>query len=327
MIVALFRRAIWYYMLLLLPYAVLVRLQGFLFAAPIRYSIKGPLYEIVDAFLYKHPLFSAIFATLLVFIQAVWLNKFFIVHRFTDRSTLLPGLFFIPLSSLTLEQLQAGPAAIGLIFVLYSLHYFFFIGEKFYTARYLFNSGFALAIAALFYPPYFHLLWWVPLGLLLLRNLRMKLFFQWLGGFVVVYYLIGVVAVVLQNPDLWKSSLPNAPGLEVFYSPIRPTDSYVLLLYIAVMGIFLLLFRRRKLRMVYKQRKKWTAFWWLMAFALLCFLSLSYFETQFFLLLAVFTASGLGLATVQMKNWTVVEIMHLALIVAVVYLQHIQLNA
>ncbi len=327
MIVALFRRPIWYYMLLLLPYAFLLRLHGILFPAPIHYTIKGPLYEIVDSFLQSHPLLSSLIATLFVFLQAVWLNKFFIVHRFTDRSTLLPGLFFIPLSSLTLDQLQTGPALMGLCFVLLSLHHFFFISEKYYTARYLFKSGFMLAIAALFYPPYFHLLWWIPLGLLLLRDFRIQSLMQWLGGFAVVYYLIGVLSIAFQNPFLWKSSLPDAPSLEVFYSPIRPQDSYVLLLYIAVLGVFLLAFRRRKLRLVYKQRKKWMAFWWLMAFALLCFLSLSHFETQFLLLLALFIASGLGLSAGQVKNWTIVEIMHFALMVAVVYLQHIQLNA
>jgi len=268
-IIAFFRRPLWYHVLLLLPYAFLVRLQGFFLPAPIDYAIKGPLYAMVDAFLNNHPLFSTTLATMLVFLQAAFLNKFFIVHRFTNRSTLLPGLFFIPLSSLTLEQLQAAPAMIGLTFVLLSLYNFFFISEKFHTAGFLFNSGLYMAIAALFYPPFFHLVWWVPLGLLLLRDFRLKSFLQWLGGFTVVYYLLGVIAFTLQKHQLWHMAVPPSLSLEVFYSPIPLRDSYVLLLYIAVIGIFLPAFRRRKLRLIYKQRKKWTAFWWLMAFALL----------------------------------------------------------
>lgn len=92
--IELFRKNLAINSLLLLPYAILLRIHSLLYPVSTVDIGSNGIQESILTF-FSGPLSQNIAATLLVFLQAVFINRLAIVNRLSSEITLLPGLVYI----------------------------------------------------------------------------------------------------------------------------------------------------------------------------------------------------------------------------------------
>ena len=104
-------------------------------------------------FFWEYPRISTLIAFLLSMISALLLNICLNVEDMANRSSALPSLIFVVFASTMPQMQQLNSVHFSLVFVLLSLYFLFksYHLEEPYT--FLFNSGFFISIAALFFYP------------------------------------------------------------------------------------------------------------------------------------------------------------------------------
>jgi len=100
MIVSIFKKNLFFNSLMLLPFAIILRLYSLVFASSIKSAEEGGiLYTSFMHLLPDNPIIKSAISIVLVFIEAVLINRLVIKNRFSRDITLLPGMFFIILVS------------------------------------------------------------------------------------------------------------------------------------------------------------------------------------------------------------------------------------
>ncbi len=189
MIVSIFKKNLFFNSLLLLPFAVILRLYSLVHPTSLGTTMNGGvLYDLVLRLLPESPIFHTLVGIFIVFFEAVLINRLVIKNRFSRDITLLPGMFFIILVSISPSMHSLSPHMIGLFFVILSFANLFTTYKKYQSERFLFNAGFYLGIAALFYTNYIFL--FIPLffSLLSIKAFKTREFFQLLSGILLVVY-------------------------------------------------------------------------------------------------------------------------------------------
>jgi hypothetical protein len=115
--------------------------------------VYTPLYAPVDFFLRSHPLISVICGFILSLTEAFLLNYIIYEHHLLTKKSWLPALIFAILSACTPGLLWLHPQAIAGLFLLGTLHLLLgtYRSDKAFGA--VFNAGFLLGLASLFYVP------------------------------------------------------------------------------------------------------------------------------------------------------------------------------
>jgi hypothetical protein len=168
-VLALFRTNQLLASILLAFYVVLVRISIWFVpdgAEPLAY---GPLSGWVYGMVGTHGLTPDILAMVLLLLQATYINYLVIEHRLADETSLFPGLFYILISSALPEFLYLSPSLLANTFLIIALGEIFSIYKKADCADHIFNIGFWIGTAALFYPSY---LIFVILGFVGLNSFR-----------------------------------------------------------------------------------------------------------------------------------------------------------
>lgn len=133
-----------------------------------------------------------ILATLLVFVQAVILNAFFSDNRLTREFTLFPGLFYLLVASALPDFLHLSPLLMANTFYLLAFREAFSIYRRPQAAGAIFNAGFWVGLASLFYFSFVIFLVWGFVALNIMRAFRIRERFMILIGLLVPYILLGV---------------------------------------------------------------------------------------------------------------------------------------
>jgi len=189
MIVSIFKKNLFFNSLLLLPFAMILRLYSLFNSSSLKpVESGGILYRLFLSILPDSPILYSLLSIFVVFIEAVLINRLVIKNRFSRDITLLPGMFFIILVSLSPKMLVLSPMMLGLLFVILSFLNLFKTYKKYQSERYLFNAGFYLGIAILFCFNYILLVIPLILGLLSIRVFKIKEAFQLISGFLLVAY-------------------------------------------------------------------------------------------------------------------------------------------
>jgi len=133
-----------------------------------------------------------IIAALLIATQAILLNNLVVKHKLSRALSTIPAALFVLYACFALESEIFHPALVANLFALLSLGSLFKIYKKHAPVATIFNSGFYMTMAAVFYPPYVVYLVLLILGLFSLRNLSVKESLQLLLGSLAPFYLGGV---------------------------------------------------------------------------------------------------------------------------------------
>ncbi|MDX1942173.1 MAG: hypothetical protein SFU99_16535 [Saprospiraceae bacterium] len=223
---------------LLLFYAAILHIGVFVNPPSWQPSGYGFFSKLIYDAIGSNGLVPDILAIILLFIQAVAINIITANHRIAESVSLFPGLFYILIASALPEFLHLSPLHLANTFYIIALSELLKIYKKPSCANNIFNVGFWLAIATLFYPSYAIFL---PLGLLGVNVLRAFNIKEWLmvaAGFLVPYILSGTVL-------LWINDLNTLINLqftrEYAFLNFRAYEGYEVYFKIAFYDLFLLI--------------------------------------------------------------------------------------
>lgn len=153
---------------------------------PLPYSM--PAYAFVMRYL-TNVIVSGIFALFLVILQAfylVYINK---VYNFISQRTYLTSLLFVLIASAFLNLHYLHPAIIANTFVLFTIVEIFSSYLKPNIKKNMFNAGFFIAIAGLFYINANFLIVFIFMSLLVLRSFNWKEWVAIIVGFITPYII------------------------------------------------------------------------------------------------------------------------------------------
>lgn len=156
--------------LFVLPVIVaLLWIPALIHPIPVNTAHAMPLYELVCGWLTGYPVLASVIGILLVTGGAFLLNYFMNDHEVLSRQSYLPSLCYGVLMSCTTPLLGLHPVLFANIFLMVALHKVFSTYRRDMAAGPVFDAGFFIAVAALFYFPSIVLFPVVWVGLAVLR--------------------------------------------------------------------------------------------------------------------------------------------------------------
>ncbi|MCP3932589.1 MAG: hypothetical protein GY705_26260 [Bacteroidetes bacterium] len=191
-----------------LPFIVVLRVSAIWFPLSEVSASRGAFSELVYNWIGVQGIVPAIVAMLVLFFQAILVNLLVMRNRLANDINLFPGLVYILFASCIPNFLYLSPMLMANTFLLIALWNLMQTYKTPASADWIFNTGFWIGIASLFYFPYIWFFFAGFVGLNILRafriNERMMLFI----GIIVPYFLTAVY-FFLQGQLLafWKSQI------------------------------------------------------------------------------------------------------------------------
>ena len=188
--IEIFRRNLFVNSILLLPYVFILRLNTVLHPVGFTLGESANVFQKSIFFTLTDPLAQNIFANLLIFCQALLINHLYLKNRLSKNATLFPGLFYIIFITLIDENNLLAPILIANTFIILAVLNVLETYKLPQAKVYIFNTGFILAMASLFYSPYFAFILFGVISLLQLRSFKIAEKLQFFIGFGVPYFLL-----------------------------------------------------------------------------------------------------------------------------------------
>ncbi len=222
----------------------------------------GVLFEYVRSLFSAGGIGEVIFTSFLIFIQATLLNRICGINKITRENSLLPGLFLVLLSSLSVSFLALSPIMLANFFLLIAIHNFFLSSKESGSASRIFNTGFFTSAAAFCFQPYLIFIIVFFVGMALLRSFKWVERIQMLTGILVPYFLLFLLGFVFdQIPNIiklqWNQQLEFVGAIAaISWHALIPMAYYVFSLLVGLMSYNGLIFRqnvqaRRKINLMY----------------------------------------------------------------------------
>jgi hypothetical protein len=189
MLISVFKRNLFINSLLLLPIAVLVRVTSLIYPDKTEsINTGGVLYQLLLKYMPETPVYKPIISVFMVFLTAVIINRLMIKNRIANEITLLPGLFYILLSSIVPELFVFSPILFASFFLIQAFSNLFKSYKKYNSERFLFNAGLYLGVSVLFCNSF--ILFFLPLliGFVSIRSYNLREFLQLLSGVALIAY-------------------------------------------------------------------------------------------------------------------------------------------
>ena len=193
--------------LLLLPYALILRLAVLVFhKARIPGEIYGNWFSEYIATIQSWGLISFLLATFLVFIQAAMVNRLYIKQSMIGEINLFPGLAYILLTALHPSFLDFSSLLLANTTLIIGLGYLFDILKKDRQEETRFMVGWWLGVSGLIYTPYLVLVLFGLISMSILKTLKIKDIFQYITGYLSPFLVSALVQVIVKK-DLFPSFL------------------------------------------------------------------------------------------------------------------------
>ncbi len=175
------------YSLFLLLYALVLRISYFFNAYPVDMANDGILSVFVKNGLGNNYVVTGIVTLLIVFVQSILVNHLANKYRLFKDVTLLPGLFYILLVSAIQDFLPLSSILLGNTFLILALTSLLGIFKSAKCADAIFNVGFWLGAAALFYNAFILFLFLGLLGLMVLRTFKFRESIMMITGYLIPF--------------------------------------------------------------------------------------------------------------------------------------------
>ncbi len=156
MLIGIFRKVYWYTPLLLLLIGGLLWLRMILSPAGeiiLSGTGSGPLFNLLLPFFSDKPVLTILTSFVVLMVQVFYINQVATSKEFTDRYSALPGLIYLLLMSSTPAMISYYPLLFSNLFLIPALNKLFDVYDEKSISRELFNAGFLIGMAGLFYYP------------------------------------------------------------------------------------------------------------------------------------------------------------------------------
>jgi hypothetical protein len=155
---------------------------------------REPLSQVLFPFLQSvstdYSVLSSIVAGVLCFVQALFINQIINSNKILAKKTYVGGLFFIIFSSFLPEGLFLSPASVALSFLIISISKLFSLFRKDKANTDIFDVGFLIAIATMFYFPSILFLILAYIGLATIRPFDYREWLAVLTGFFSPFFIL-----------------------------------------------------------------------------------------------------------------------------------------
>lgn len=308
---SLFRKNGFINSLLLLGYALVLQI----IPAAMGHGRTFPSDIVHSAFL------ASVLHILMLFIQAIFLNRMVIENRLHRDIMLFPGVFFILYSSILPEFWSFSHIHLANFMVIWALHELFQIYKTSNPAVEIFNASFLIGIASILCPPAILYLFLIFIGVNNLKKMEFVHPLQILIGGALPWFL-------WFTWQFWRghglevfSSFGNHMGLNLFEigtgtAAILKAGFFIFLLILSI----LLYNEFRKKKHIQAQKKMDILY-----FALFHAVLVGFFHQPFNWNVLLFGAPMLGifigLAVSHLKNHTLAESIHIILFIGVILFQ------
>lgn len=154
-----------------------------------------------------------IFAVFIIWIQAILINNMCIEHKLSRENTLFPGLFYALLISFIPESLALHPILLANTFLIAGFANIIHSAKQVDIRHFLFNAGFFLILAVMFYPSYILFILIGLFGFYSIKSLKPMENLQFITGI-----LSGIILVLGLQFLIY-----NSWEFHLFFSPVWKT--------------------------------------------------------------------------------------------------------
>lgn len=305
--------------LLLLPYLILLRIHTFI--EPAKYEVlENDTYLVKLIFNYlDSPLGQSIIAALLVYLQAVYLNRLVIRNKIALEISLIPGLVYILFASFPIYGILS-PQLIVNSTVLLVLGQLFRLYKTHNVADNIFNVGFFIGLSALIVPSFIVLIVLGLIGISILRSLKTNQFVQLISGLFSIYFLYGGI-MYLNDHSIYEtfSALSIVPSLSIL-NLFNGNSLIVFLIVISLSMFYIFNYRSYTIKKAIQSRKKVDVVFFSLLFSLLVLLFVQY-NSPYQIFLWIIPASILTSMNFQRIKYPILqEIIHIVVVALIIVL-------
>ena len=215
---SLFRKNLFIYNVFLVVYCLILRHSWYFSETSPPEEPMGLLSSFILPFTSSYPFTVKTFTILLIFYQAVELNRLVSINRILPINSLFPGTFYILLGSFYVEFLPLSGIWLGNTFLLFMLQDLFKQTKNEELPIRAFNMGFYGGLASLFYFPYIILPLLGVFGIMFIRAFKAIDYIRIMTGIVVPYFLTATVLFMFGDLSmLWDNHFTQGFGLFDFH--------------------------------------------------------------------------------------------------------------
>ncbi|MFN7115516.1 MAG: hypothetical protein ACK4TA_01875 [Saprospiraceae bacterium] len=321
---SLFRTNQLLFSLLLVFYVAVLHVAAFLVPYEWEPMGYGYLSKIVYEAVGHQGTIPAIICILLLFVHATVINVIMANNRVDDTVTLFPGVFYILIASALPRFLDLTPIHMANTFYVFAISELFKVYKKPAAADNIFNVGFWIGVASLFYFSYiiFILLAFVGLGILRAFNLQERIMV--LIGALVPYILTGVY---LFWNDQWEAFVQYQFIDSISFLDFRIESNVESVLKIIFVDIFLVVAIFSYTLYIFKKniqvQKKISVLYWSLLFSAVTILFQAGVQLDHLLILAVPLGMMISINFTHLSSrWA--EVLHLIIILIILIFQYQQ---
>ena len=307
------------YGLLLLLYALLLRGAYFLHGYPADAANDGIFSEVTKWLLGENYILTGVVTVLIVFLQSLLINNLCNRYRLFKEVTLFPGLFYVLFVSAVQDFLPLSSVLLGNTFLILAIDNLFSIFKTDKCADAIFNVGWWIGLAALFYNAFIFFFLLAIVGLMVLRNFRFKEVLMMSSGYALPF--IFTTAYYFWQDELvnfWQEQVVNQFGFIDFHLEDNGYLNYKL----GLLGILFLMgfFNQYTFEKSYRTRSFIYVFYTTLTISGLTFLFQDNIQVSHFLIIAVPLSILLTARFLKFKK-TTAELIHILLFVGIILIQ------
>lgn len=267
----------------------------------------------------------SVLAIVLVFLQALFINKFLNDIKLFEQATYVPALVYIVIACLFEEFLYLTPLLVANTFVIFIISKAFQFSRKQDCMMDIYDMGLLIGISSLFYFPASTLLILVFVALSVFRAFAWREWVVGLLGFLTAYFLIGTYYFVIdQLPDFVNNHILKSISISTAWKlglEVKVLGGYVLLL--VVLSLFT--FQANFLKSPIQIRKFLLLLVWSLVLLSLSFLLKDRLTPQHFAILSVPLSVFISYFLMNIKKKWIADVLFGILFAAAIFFQYFKL--
>lgn len=293
---------------MLLPYVIILRIKTFI--DPVAYVAEAETVLVRELFvLVSSPMMQSVFSVILVYLQAVYINKLVIKNALAQQNTLIPGLIYAVLVSLLPEYVGLSPALMANTVILVVMGQIFKIYKTPRVADNVFNIGFWTGFSSLFVPNFIYLLVVGVFSVFIMMSVKRKVLFQLFSGAFTLFILYFGAMYLMDYPIYDQVSLVNvSPKLSVF--SIRGIEVYKFIGFVALAIFAVLNYNTYTLKKSIQSKKKVDILYWFLMGSMILLFIIEDITAYNVLLLCIPLSIFLNVNMIKLKNPLIQELIH-----------------
>ena len=193
---------------------------------------------------------------LLVFIEALMINRLLIKHQLMPQGSLLPAFIFIIISSIFKDWMRFDVVSVSILLSIYMLHWMLQLSDEEPQRYNIFFGGLLISIASLFYIPTIFL---IPAFLytLLIRTLAIRDYLLFALSLIFPLYIIGIYFYYESELSsylvFWKAVIESTPDLPNL--PLQETGFILVLIVLGLYGVLNLILFSDEFKVIKMRRQ------------------------------------------------------------------------